>query len=721
MGRQAGARGGLGVRRPRAGPRRDQPSGRAGREEGQRSRDDGGAGDEGDGQEVAAAPTKKTATKPKAATKSPPKETPRRRRLPTSTRRHPPNELTTTSRRRRRRGGDARARRSTSSSPTRSFVVDHPVGSTVDGTVERFSSHGAYVARRRRRRRVRPVALARRPAAAQRPRGLHPRGASATSSSPASIRPLAASTSYPLDIAAYDLRAVDVQSGATRRWPPGGRRAQEPDAEEAPVSPAKKAAKKRATARKTTAKKATAEEDHRQAGPGRRRRRPSGRPARRRRPRSGLRRRRRRLPSGLRRRRRQPRSGLRRRRRHPPSGRPRRRRRPPGRRPPPSGRLRRSAEAGGSDKADPHAFNQAERPCWGDVHPSGVGARVEAGRVADRAPGDLERQLALGAGSSGSRRGSPSAQPDVLCMQETKLADDAFPALTFSALGYESVHHGQGRWNGVAILSKRRARRARGRVLARRGGAPRRGAHRLGHLRRRAGRQRLRAERAVARARAVRVQARVARARCATTSARPATRRADARRVRRLQHRPRRPRRVRPRQVRRFDPRHAGRARRAARAARLGPRRRVPPAPRRRPACTRGGTTAPATSTSTAACASTSCSRRRSSPTAQWSLIDRNARKGKPTPSDHAPLVVEFQSTGSPPTALGLRPIRVAQAGSTDLRRAVAEGVTQVLAGQPELGLELTSYAPDRRRGRTGPRRPGVAGVESVEEVPPVT
>jgi len=44
--------------------------------------------------------------------------------------------------------------------------------------------------------------------------------------------------------------------------------------------------------------------------------------------------------------------------------------------------------------------------------------------------------------------------PDVVCLQETKLADDAFPALTFSALGYESVHHGQGRWNGVAILSR---------------------------------------------------------------------------------------------------------------------------------------------------------------------------------------------------------------------------------------------------------------------------
>jgi exodeoxyribonuclease-3 len=45
-------------------------------------------------------------------------------------------------------------------------------------------------------------------------------------------------------------------------------------------------------------------------------------------------------------------------------------------------------------------------------------------------------------------------QPDILCMQETKLADDAFPALTFEALGYESAHHGQGQWNGVAILSK---------------------------------------------------------------------------------------------------------------------------------------------------------------------------------------------------------------------------------------------------------------------------
>ncbi len=44
--------------------------------------------------------------------------------------------------------------------------------------------------------------------------------------------------------------------------------------------------------------------------------------------------------------------------------------------------------------------------------------------------------------------------PDVVCLQETKLADGAFPAMAFQTLGYESVHHGEGRWNGVAILSK---------------------------------------------------------------------------------------------------------------------------------------------------------------------------------------------------------------------------------------------------------------------------
>jgi exodeoxyribonuclease-3 len=47
-----------------------------------------------------------------------------------------------------------------------------------------------------------------------------------------------------------------------------------------------------------------------------------------------------------------------------------------------------------------------------------------------------------------------SHQPDVLCMQETKQSDDKFPEKAFAELGYESAHNGDGRWNGVAILSK---------------------------------------------------------------------------------------------------------------------------------------------------------------------------------------------------------------------------------------------------------------------------
>jgi exodeoxyribonuclease-3 len=45
-------------------------------------------------------------------------------------------------------------------------------------------------------------------------------------------------------------------------------------------------------------------------------------------------------------------------------------------------------------------------------------------------------------------------QPDVLLMQETKLADEAAPELPFRMAGYELLHHGEGRWNGVAIASR---------------------------------------------------------------------------------------------------------------------------------------------------------------------------------------------------------------------------------------------------------------------------
>ena len=46
------------------------------------------------------------------------------------------------------------------------------------------------------------------------------------------------------------------------------------------------------------------------------------------------------------------------------------------------------------------------------------------------------------------------AQPDILCLQETKIADAAFPEMAMVGAGYEVAHHGEGRWNGVAILSR---------------------------------------------------------------------------------------------------------------------------------------------------------------------------------------------------------------------------------------------------------------------------
>ena len=46
------------------------------------------------------------------------------------------------------------------------------------------------------------------------------------------------------------------------------------------------------------------------------------------------------------------------------------------------------------------------------------------------------------------------AAPDVFLIQETKLADDDFPHLLLQAAGYEVAHHGEGRWNGVAIASR---------------------------------------------------------------------------------------------------------------------------------------------------------------------------------------------------------------------------------------------------------------------------
>ena len=48
-------------------------------------------------------------------------------------------------------------------------------------------------------------------------------------------------------------------------------------------------------------------------------------------------------------------------------------------------------------------------------------------------------------------------RPDVVCLQETKLSDEAFAALLAEPLaerGYSFAHHGQGQWNGVGLLSR---------------------------------------------------------------------------------------------------------------------------------------------------------------------------------------------------------------------------------------------------------------------------
>ena len=88
--------------------------------------------------------------------------------------------------------------------------------------------------------------------------------------------------------------------------------------------------------------------------------------------------------------------------------------------------------------------------------------------------------------------------PDVVCLQETKLSDEAFAesfAAPLAERGYAVAHHGEGRWNGVALLSRvglddvdrRPARRPRL--------PPPGGPRRLRHLRRPAGHLGLRAQR----------------------------------------------------------------------------------------------------------------------------------------------------------------------------------------------------------------------------------
>ena len=257
-------------------------------------------------------------------------------------------------------------------------------------------------------------------------------------------------------------------------------------------------------------------------------------------------------------------------------------------------------------------------------------------------------------------------QPDVLLMQETKLADDDAPLLPFKMRGYELVHHGEGRWNGVAILS--RLAIEPGSIETNFGDGPVRNSA--------AGSTRDFAEEdfnpfdearmvsAVAGGvRFVSLYApngrvvgspfydgklawfeRLARwlgdgtprepSRCSwavtSTSRRPTStsgihaRRMVARTCRSLNVTP-------SQRCSRWDS--------LTPTAPTGPSRSASP----------GGTTAPATSTRTWACASTTCCCRHRSPSGWcWAEIDREARKGVPVPSDHAPLLIDIDAAGAP-------------------------------------------------------------------------
>ena len=47
-----------------------------------------------------------------------------------------------------------------------------------------------------------------------------------------------------------------------------------------------------------------------------------------------------------------------------------------------------------------------------------------------------------------------NSNPDILCLQETKVMDDSFPIEPFEKLGYSVEVYGQKSYNGVAIISK---------------------------------------------------------------------------------------------------------------------------------------------------------------------------------------------------------------------------------------------------------------------------
>ena len=281
----------------------------------------------------------------------------------------------------------------------------------------------------------------------------------------------------------------------------------------------------------------------------------------------------------------------------------------------------------------------------GQAHARKAPAEVAGSRVQPDAPRHLERQLAEGPPAAGRGSGWPTCSPTSSACRRPSSPTRPSRRWRSRRSATRSAHHGQGQWNGVAILSEV----GLDDVVAgfADGGEPDADARLISAtLRRRPRRSSCTCPTAAALdARPLPVQAALAGPAARPTSR--ATRTPDDDVVVAGDFN------IAPTDVDVYDPAKfvGSHPRQPARAARRSPscaagacvdvfRQRHGDASR----CSRGGTTAPATSTRAGACASTSCWR--SAPLAAArpvGVIDRNARKGK-QPIDHAPVVVDLDA-----------------------------------------------------------------------------
>ena len=247
------------------------------------------------------------------------------------------------------------------------------------------------------------------------------------------------------------------------------------------------------------------------------------------------------------------------------------------------------------------------------------------------------------------------ARPDVLLMQETKLTDANAPVAAFRDAGYELVHHGEGRWNGVAIASRRGIadvvtnfgeplRPSETQEVGRRR-AVGRSADDRGDLRRRPGGVALCAERSRARHPVLRGQAGLVRTTRPLARARRQSLRAPGPR-RRLQHRADGSGRVGSGGLPRRHPRLPGGARGLLPSTQLGTGGHLPATASEPGRYTWWDYRAGAFHKNFGMRIDHLLATRPIANQTVWAEIDREARKGKPIPSDHAPLVIDVGKPG---------------------------------------------------------------------------